>query len=135
MVFRQERAYIDEFEPALASGWLGLLDRHLQQWTENFGRMFIAEVDGDAVGYYFWQPDGTQAILASICVLAAHRRTGIGAALLKHFETDARHNGYRVLALGVLRGNPAQTLYERAGYQYLRDEGQYACYELATVDR
>lgn len=125
LVFRQERAYIQDFEPDASVGWHKAIDRHLEQWTDHLSRMFVAEQEGQAVGFYFWQPDGTDAVLASVHVLAAHRRKGIGARLLEHFEQDARASGFSRLTLGVLPTNPALALYEQAGYGFAHEEGGY----------
>lgn len=132
MVFRQERAYIQDFEPAASAGWHRAIDRHLEQWTDHLSRMFVIEEEGDALGFYFWQPDAGDAVLASVHVLAAHRRKGIGARLLAHFEHDASGKGYSRLTLGVLPVNPALAMYERAGYVFSHDEGGYRYFQKAV---
>ena len=57
------------------------------------------------------------AYISELAVTAAQRNQGIGAALLAHAETWAHAHGKRGLSLHVAAGNPAQHLYERAGFQ------------------
>jgi len=133
LVFRLERAYIEEFEPGSAPGWNGAIDRHLEQWVSNLSRMFIAEMEGEVVGYYFWEVKNEEAILSSINVLTDYRRQGIGALLLKHFESEAFKSGVARLVLGVIKHNPAKHLYEDAGYVFAGDEGDYSYYEKSPV--
>ncbi len=129
LVFRLERAYIQDFEPASLQGWTRALDRHLEQWVANLSRMVVAEVAGEATGYYFWEAENEQAVLSSITVLAAYRRQGIGTFLLRDFEHEALKSGVTRLTLGVITHNPAKRLYESAGYTFVRHEGDYCYYE------
>lgn len=46
-----------------------------------------------------------------------YRNRGIGAALLRYAEEDARKGGHRLMSLQVLTSNPARRLYERAGFR------------------
>lgn len=51
-------------------------------------------------------------------VSPAHRRQGIGSALMRHAETWARARGEHQLGLQVFEHNqPALTLYKKLGYQ------------------
>lgn len=133
-MFRLERAYIQDFEPAALQGWQGATDRHLEQWVSNLSRMFVAESDAQVVGYYFWEVAGEEAILSSINVLPEHRRRGIGASLLKHFEQQAMNSGMTRLTLGVINHNPAKHLYEAAGYAFVREQGDYCYYEKSPAN-
>lgn len=128
-VFRLERAYIQDFEFESFQGWQGAIDRHLEQWTSNLSRMFVAESGAEVVGYYFWEVKGNEAILSSINVLPDQRQRGIGAYLLKHFEIQALKNGMTRLSLGVINHNPAKQLYEAAGYEFVHQKGDYCYYE------
>ena len=51
------------------------------------------------------------------------RGHGIGGQLLKALVERARAEGYPALSLSVERGNPAFALYERHGFQPLREAG------------
>jgi ribosomal protein S18 acetylase RimI-like enzyme len=129
LVFRLERAYIEDFEPELLRGWQGAIDRHLEQWVSNLTRMHMVEMAGQVVGYYFWEVKRKHAVLSTINVLPYYRRQGVGALLLKHFESHALNSGMALLTLGVLEDNPAKRLYETAGYVFVRREGDYRYYE------
>ncbi|WP_394769622.1 GNAT family N-acetyltransferase [Lacisediminihabitans sp.] len=61
-------------------------------------------------------------------VSADHRRRGLGARLLRQFHADAARDGATELRLGVHRDNPAQGLYEAAGYRFTGEEGDYLLY-------
>ena len=62
------------------------------------GEVFIAELDGEAVGYarmeYLWS---IRPYLALIHVLEPYRRKGVGKALLFHIEDLLRDAGQSVL--------------------------------------
>ena len=45
-----------------------------------------------------------------------YRNRGIGAALMRYAEDEARRNGYRLMSLQTLTTNPARRLYERLGF-------------------
>ena len=46
-----------------------------------------------------------------------YRNRGIGAALMRYAEEEARRNGHRLMSLQTLTTNPARRLYERLGYR------------------
>jgi ribosomal-protein-alanine N-acetyltransferase len=91
--------------------------------------MHMAEMAGQVVGYYFWEVERKHAVLSAINVLPYCRRQGVGALLLKHFESHALDSGMTLLTLGVLENNPAKRLYETAGYVLVRREDDYCYYE------
>ena len=56
--------------------------------------------------------------LDGIAVAPAHRRQGIGTALIAAFEKRARDNGFATVSLEVIDTNArARQLYSRVGYQ------------------
>jgi ribosomal protein S18 acetylase RimI-like enzyme len=70
-------------------------------------RFFVAEEDGDIVGYsrihlYRWN---NSAYIITILVDAEHRRRGIGTRLLKAMEDFARKNKARVLLFDFASDN------------------------------
>lgn len=72
--------------------------------------------------------DGAHAELKSMRTATAHRRAGIGAAMLRHIIDEARRRGYRTLSLetGSMDGfAPARRLYAKAGFV---DCGPFADY-------
>ena len=58
-----------------------------------------------------------QAYVFLIYVEPAHRRQGLGAALMAHAQAWAKRQGYRQIGLQVFEDNqPALTLYQKLGY-------------------
>ena len=107
----------------------------VEEVVENFGRLLrvvdrrehktlVAEVDGEPVGFLIMLdslPDevtgGDQAFIAYMAVEREHRGGGVGAALLREAEDEARAMGAPYISLMVTEENePARALYERAGY-------------------
>ena len=128
MVYSGEHDYIRQIEPDQEANWMKGLRSHLLQWTENLERMFVAKQEGDAAGYCFWQIDGDVAVLASIYVVPALRGRAIGRQLLARYIDDAHAQGFSKLMLGVKDGNPAQRLYEKAGFEFLHEDRGYRHY-------
>lgn len=60
-----------------------------------------------------------------------YRNLGVGAALLRHAEDEARKGGHRLMSLEVLTTNPARRLYERAGFRVVRTRSD-AAFERST---
>lgn len=67
-------------------------------------------------------PEGMR--LVDIALLASYRNRGIGTQLIRQLTDQCVANG-GALSLQVLRGNPAQRLYERMGF---RETGADAMY-------
>lgn len=129
-VFSGELDYIRTIEPTQETSWKNGMRSHLVQWTGNLDRMFILEIDGELIGYCFWQIDDQTAVLASIYVKPEQRRKGLGLLLLKRYITDASLRGFGQFGLGVHVNNPVRPMYETAGFTWTRDEGDYSHYEL-----
>ncbi len=124
-VFRGERSYMEQFEPAQITSWINAIDRNLELWITNLERTVIVEADGERVGYAMWTATGGAATLITIHVADAMRRRGLGAELMAWFADTARAAGNRVLELGVHRDNPARALYERSQYSFVGEDGDY----------
>ncbi|MFF4773138.1 ribosomal protein S18-alanine N-acetyltransferase [Microtetraspora fusca] len=84
-------------------------------------RHYVVAVDGDKiVGYAGLAAAADQADVQTIAVLAGHRRSGIGAALLAELLAEAERRGAREVFLEVRSDNaPAQAMYERFGFERL----------------
>lgn len=65
--------------------------------------------------------------LDMICVDAKFRGKGIGQALLKRADEEARRRGCHTIYLTVLQSNRAKSLYERHGYTITSSENGYCC--------
>ncbi|GAA0395563.1 ribosomal protein S18-alanine N-acetyltransferase [Microbispora corallina] len=80
----------------------------------------VAEVGGRIVGYAGLAAAADQADVQTIAVLEGHRRSGIGAALMDALLAEAVRRGARQVFLEVRADNaPAQTMYERFGFERL----------------
>jgi ribosomal protein S18 acetylase RimI-like enzyme len=129
MVYQGELDYIRSIEPAHEQRWKDAMHAHLRQWTGALARMSVLEQDGAAVGYCFWEVIEGAAVLASIHVQNEWRQRGLGRVLLAHYVDEARARGFTQLRLSVFRGNPAQFLYESAGFRCVRRGEDYLDYE------
>jgi GNAT superfamily N-acetyltransferase len=129
-VFWRPNVLRPPLEPALA-------DPELERYVERFGRPgdfgIVAEEGGEPLGAAWWRyfqavapgygfvDESTPEVSAA--VLPAHRGRGIGTALLRALEHEAREQGIKRLSLSVERDNPAAALYERLGFRPLGCEG------------
>ena len=81
--------------------------------------MTVAVADGDIAGFVLVVDDEVEQVYVS----AAHRGTGVAAALLAEAERQVRANGHAKAWLAVVAGNArARAFYERAGWL---DEGPF----------
>jgi ribosomal protein S18 acetylase RimI-like enzyme len=109
---------------------------HVTRWTVDWGRRgdagVVAWKDGQRLGAAWCrvQADvlardeaGRPLPEIAIAVSPEHRAGGIGAQLLDALERTAADAGYAALSLTVNARNPALRLYERAGFEIVRREG------------
>jgi ribosomal protein S18 acetylase RimI-like enzyme len=109
-----------------AGGVLSVDELH-RRVAEDGGAMVVAELGGVVVGHMvLWfgrMPPFVReelrdyAYLGDLFVRAAHRKRGIGRALVAEAERIARARGVKRIWLGVLHGNPAEAAYRRMGYR------------------
>ena len=86
------------------------------------GPIWIAEMNGEAVGTVSGLPDGDRFYIRSMAIKPTVQRGGIGQRLLDELEKYAREKGFEKLYLYttfVLPG--AQRLYEKNGFYVLRE--------------
>jgi ribosomal protein S18 acetylase RimI-like enzyme len=114
-----------------------LADPRIARYFEGFGRPgdfgVVAEEGGEGLGAAWWRyfraeapgygfvDEATPEISAA--VLPGHRDRGIGTALFRALEREARDRGIARLSLSVERDNRAAALYERLGFQPLAQKG------------
>lgn len=82
------------------------------------GAAWIRYFPSSEPGYGFVEPGVPELAMA---IIPGRRRLGIGRALLGALLVRAREGGAHRLSLSVGRGNPAQHLYEQAGFVALPD--------------
>ena len=121
-----------------------LADPALARYLEDFGRPgdfgIVAEEGGEPLGAAWWRyfqadapgygfvDEATPEV--SVAVLATHRGQGIGTALVRALQREARDRGIERLSLSVERDNPATALYERLGFRARGREGNALTMEI-----
>lgn len=93
----------------------------LAQWGSATGVMLVAEEGGVVVGFCAAARGRRRATAhtadVGLTIAAAHRRRGVGRALMLAIEAWARVQGVRKLTLGVFATNAsAHSLYRALGY-------------------
>jgi [ribosomal protein S18]-alanine N-acetyltransferase len=78
-----------------------------------------------AAGFFLSRMGFDEEELLLFAVAPSWRRRGIGAALLAQFAEAARERGAKRLLLEMRRGNPAETLYRRFGFQPIGQRRNY----------
>ena len=100
--------------------------------TVNFDARFIADeisiicLDGRDIGWMQVAESESELFLKQFFVHPAHQRRGIGTRLLQELIKRAAQVGKSV-TLGIVKGNPARSLYERHGFQ-ITSEDDYKIY-------
>ena len=100
----------------------------MKRVAENHGRVFIAEQDGQAIGWavflieqeaiYVIESERRPGYVAELFVDESARGTGVGKALIAACEAHARAIGLKVLMIGVLPTNErARSVYHAAGFR------------------
>ena len=100
--------------------------------TASFDARFVpAEVDivvldGEDIGWMQVAENEEALFLKQFFVHPDHQRRGIGTGLLRALIGRAAQAG-KAVTLGVVKGNPARSLYERHGFR-VTSEDQYKVY-------
>lgn len=94
---------------------------------------FVAEFDGEAVGFVGVGVVGMEAEIHSIAVSGNAKRQGVGYALLSHLTHWLSEKGVEELYLEVRESNaPAINLYRKSGFHIIGKRPNY--YSLPTED-
>ena len=81
----------------------------------------VAEIDGALAGFAIGHRSGSRGHVVTIDVAAAHRRSGVGRALLRELVRRLEDSGARRIRLEVdLRNAAAIRFYEGLGFQESR---------------
>ena len=84
---------------------------------ENF-RYFVAEEEGEILGYCGFLFVLDEAEIPNVCVKASARKRGIGKQIMTALMEEAKKLGMAVLYLEVRESNtPARTLYKSLGFE------------------
>jgi len=106
------------------------LSRYVRDWGREGDAAVIAEApEGETIGAAWYRllgaeergygfVDGATPEI-TVAVLPAHRRQGVGRALLAALMEHARTAGFQSVSLSVEPANPALRLYERLGFTWV----------------
>jgi GNAT superfamily N-acetyltransferase len=89
----------------------------LPEWIEGdrpFLRQFLAHIDDELVGWVGSMRHEDIGSVSNLYVVAAHRRKGVGTALMSHLLADDKRSGIRASTL--LASHSGAMLYPRVGY-------------------
>jgi GNAT superfamily N-acetyltransferase len=104
--------------------------------TANFDGRFLADevsiisLDGRDIGWMQIAESEREIFLKQFFVHSAHQRRGIGTRLLQELLGRAAQAG-KPVTLGIVKGNPARSLYERHGFQ-ITSEDDYKVYMVTS---
>ena len=110
------------------------IQRRTEQWinslsdeTHAYHQAFVAEVDGQVVGFSnFGTPQikdsGFDGELFAIYILKSAHKMGVGRMLVQAVVNGLREMGYSSMMVWVLKDNPARGFYERLGGEYLYEK-------------
>jgi ribosomal protein S18 acetylase RimI-like enzyme len=121
------RPYKDDDEPEVVNLWLEALpdaSPHNDPTTAirkklevGDGLFFVAEIGGGVVGTVMGGYDGHRGWVYSVAVRQAHRRRGVGSALVRHLEAALAERGCLKVNLQVRASNAGViAFYEDLGF-------------------
>ncbi len=90
---------------------------NISEALANADSFALAEIDGEIVGYTWYERYNRHAHLTRLAVHPAYQGRSIGAQLLHHAITDALSSGVNLITLNTQESNNrSQALYERFGF-------------------
>lgn len=107
------------------------IERRTRQWvnslvdeTSAYHRAFVAEMDGQVVGFASYgapqmAASGFDGELFAIYILKSAHKQGVGRMLVGEVVKGMRSLGWKSMMVWVLKDNPARGFYERLGGGYL----------------
>jgi ribosomal protein S18 acetylase RimI-like enzyme len=112
------------------------VQRYVERWGRPGDTALVAIHDFQPVGaawYRLFKEDNPgygfideETPELSIAVVPSKRGSGLGSQLLEALMAKARAEGYPAISLSVEKDNPAVSLYERHGFERVReDDGAY----------
>lgn len=99
--------------------------QHAHYQTYYVGSDFLViERGGGPIGRLYLRRAAKEHRIVDIALLPAHRRHGLGAALLQDLLDEAGQAG-KAVTIHVEKFNPAMALYHRLGFVAAGEEGAY----------
>jgi ribosomal-protein-alanine N-acetyltransferase len=109
------RVMHESFDAAYGEAWTGPQCAGLLPMPGVW--LTLARLGPDVAGFALARVIAGEAELLLLAVGRVAQRRGVGASLLNHFMSMAKHRGATRLHLEVRDGNPALSLYRSAGFQ------------------
>ncbi|MBO35779.1 MAG: hypothetical protein CMO64_06285 [Verrucomicrobiales bacterium] len=110
--------------------WKWRKARHVDEdVTADAAGIFVAEQDGEVVGYISTRMDAEAAKgrIPNLAVTANARGQGIGRALIEHALAHFRTKGMEIAVIETMESNPiGQTLYPSCGFQEIARQIHFA---------
>lgn len=104
-------------------------------WDYDLGESLIAADAGADVGLCMLAVRGEDAWIGGVGIVAGRRGEGIGKELMRAAEENARARGVKRLWLEVLVQNePAIGLYEKLGYEHVRELEVWSLGDLVALN-
>lgn len=98
-------------------GWSWTAPRVLKALRDDATNVIVARQYGEVAGFAMMKYGDDSAHIVLLAVNAAHRRCGIGTALLRWLETTARTAGINAIRLEARANNhEARSFYQRLGF-------------------
>ncbi|MGZ8637488.1 MAG: N-acetyltransferase family protein [Actinomycetota bacterium] len=109
-----------------------MLERYHRDWGRPGDAGVMAELDREPVGAAWYRlfteaepgfgfvDEKTPEL--GIAVVPLHRRKGIGETLLRALMFQAREEGFQALSLSVAAHNRSRMMYERVGFEKVRED-------------
>lgn len=119
---KEQERYAAQCDPPESEGFFEAeLREHLAGLDSEWDEWIVAEgPDGDVIGCLWLRSAldrlGAYATVRQVIVDPAHRRRGVGGALVRRAEDLARSSGVLMMLISSLRPNPAVQLYRALGF-------------------
>ncbi len=128
----EELAVVDWSEAEKAAFLAQQFEAQRRYYQEQFpdAAFQVIERDGAPIGRLYLDRRAEEIRIIDIALLPAHRRAGIGGALLRAILAEAAAAG-KAVRIHVERNNPALGLYHRLGFHEIDDQGIYLLMEWA----
>jgi ribosomal protein S18 acetylase RimI-like enzyme len=124
---REEELALVDWDAAQKESFLRMqFSAQHQYYLENYRRAHfdVIEIAGRPIGRLYVDRRADEIRIVDIALLPEFRNHGIGSSFLKEIQAEARSMGLPV-RIHVERNNPALGLYQRLGFQCIRDKGVY----------
>ncbi len=96
-------------------------ERHRQE--PKFPERYLMLFDqNDRIGFLSLRSQSDCLYLETLQLIQQYQRQGIGTKLIEFVEDIARNKAKDKIQLRVIKGNPAQSLYRRNGFEIVEDQ-------------